>query len=100
MAGHGKYLLISTDAGCSWRVTASNEEWDFPPRLTPAPGGRMYVWSDNRLFLMRYDSRGLAKLKPPIDFIGLGVDADNGEHLRAAGNDGTLWERADAGASC
>jgi hypothetical protein len=48
---------------------------------------------------MRYDSRGLAKLKPPIDFVGLGVDANDGEHLRAAGNDGTIWESTDAGES-
>lgn len=99
MAWHGNDLLISTDAGCSWRVAASNSDWDFPPRLTPARGGRMYVWSDNRLFLMRYDSRGLTRLKPPIDFIGLGVDPGDGAHVRAAGNDGTIWESVDAGDS-
>ncbi|HYR28274.1 MAG TPA: dispase autolysis-inducing protein, partial [Thermoanaerobaculia bacterium] len=62
-------------------------------------GGRMYVWSDNRRFLMRYDSRGLRTLKPPADFVGLGVDASNGEHLRAAGNDGSIWESTDGGES-
>ena len=96
-AWHGNDLLTSTDAGCSWRVVASNGEWDFPPRLTPARGGRLYIWSDNRLFLMRYDSRGLVKLKPPMDFIGLGVDAANGERLRAADINGVIWESVDAG---
>ncbi len=99
MAWHGDDFLISTNAGCSWRVVESRSDWDFPPRLTPAPGGRMYVWSDNRRYLLRYDSRGLATLKPPADFVGLGVDKANGEHLRAAGNDGTIWDSTDGGES-
>jgi hypothetical protein len=99
MAWHGDDLLLSTDAGCSWRVEASNSGWDFPPRLTAARGNRVYVWSDNRLFLLRYDQRGLTTLKPPIDFLGLGVDAADGDHLRAAGTDGTIWESVDAGDS-
>ena len=99
MAWHGNDLLISTNAGCSWRVVESRSDWDFPPRLTPAIGGRMYIWSDNRRYLLRYDSRGLRTLKPPADFVGLGVDATNGERLRAAGNDGTIWESTDAGES-
>ena len=99
MAWHGDDLLISTNAGCSWRVVESRSDWDFPPRLTPATGGRMYVWSDNRRYLLRYDSRGLSTLKPPADFVGLGVDKTNGEHLRAAGNDGTIWDSTDGGES-
>lgn len=99
MAWHRDDLLISTDAGCSWRVVASNSEWDFPPRLTPAPGGRMYVWSDNRMFLLRYDSRGLRALKPPAAFVGFEADRTNGERLRAAGDDGKIWESTDAGES-
>ena len=99
MAWHGDDHLISTNAGCSWRVVESRSDWDFPPRLTPAIGGRMYVWSDNRRYLLRYDSRGLSTLKPPADFVGLGVDAKNGERLRAAGSDGSIWESTDAGES-
>lgn len=99
MAWHDDDLLISTDAGCSWRVVASNSEWDFPPRVTAARGGRVYIWSDNRLFLMRYDARGLTKLKPPADFLGLGVDPANGDRLRAADTTGAIWESVDAGDS-
>lgn len=99
MAWSGDDLLTSTDAGCSWRVVASDSSWDFPPRLTAATGGRVYIWSDNRHFLMRYDARGLRALKPPADFIGLAADVRNGEHLRAAGNDGWIWESTDAGES-
>lgn len=97
MAWHKDDLLISNDAGCSWRVVATIPGWDFPPTLTPAKGGRVYAWSDNRRFLVRYDSRGVRQLKPPVDFIGLGVHNRNGEHLRAGGSDGTIWESSDAG---
>lgn len=97
MAWNGDDLLLSTDAGCSWRVVATNSDWDFPPTLTPAKGGRMYVWSDNRRFLLRYDSRGLATLKPPADFIGFTSHNRNGEHLRAGASDGSIWESSDAG---
>ena len=99
MAWNGDDLLLSTDAGCSWRVVATMTGWDFPPRLTPARGGRVYAWADNRRFLVRYDSRGVRSLKQPADFIGLGVHPQNGEHLRAGGSDGTVWESADGGES-
>lgn len=90
-------LLLSTDRGCSWRVAATIEGADFPPTLTPARGGRVYAWSENRQFLVRYDARGAKLLKQPVDIMGLGVDPQNGEHLRAGGNDGTVWESLDAG---
>jgi hypothetical protein len=99
MAWNRDDLLISTDAGCSWRVVATMTGWDFPPRLTPARGGRVYAWADNRRFLVRYDSRGAKLLKQPADFIGLGVDPQNGEHVRAGGNDGTIWDSTDGGES-
>lgn len=92
-------LLISTDAGCSWRVAATIEGSDFPPTITAAPGGRAYAWSENRKFLVRFDSRGAKTLKQPVDFMGLGVDPNNGEHVRAGGNDGTVWESLDGGES-
>ncbi|HEX7829079.1 MAG TPA: dispase autolysis-inducing protein [Thermoanaerobaculia bacterium] len=90
-------LLISTDRGCSWRVAATVTGSDFPPTLTPARGGRVYAWSENRSFLVRYDSRGARTLRQPVAFMGLGADPQNGEHLRAGGTDGTLWESLDGG---
>jgi photosystem II stability/assembly factor-like uncharacterized protein len=99
MAWNGDDLLTSTDAGCSWRVVATMTGWDFPPRLTPARGGRVYAWADNRRFFVRYDSRGVKQLKQPADFIGVGVDPANGERLRAGGSDGSVWESNDAGES-
>lgn len=97
LAWHRDDLLLSTDGGCSWRVAAHVEEWDFPPTLTAAKGGRAYVWSENRRFLYRYDARGLVSLKPPADFLGVGVDPENGDRVRAGGSDGTVWESVDAG---
>ena len=97
VAWHRDDLLLSTDAGCSWRVVATVEGSDFPPKLEPARGGRVYAWSENRLFLVRHDSRGAVKLKQPIEFVGLAADATNGDRLRAGGSDGTLWESVDAG---
>ena len=99
IAWHRDDLLISNDAGCSWRVVANLPGSDFPPSITAAPGGRAYAWSENRSFLVRYDSRGAVKLKQPVDFMGLGVDPQNGEKLRAGGVDGTIWQSLDGGDS-
>jgi hypothetical protein len=97
VAWHGDDLLISTNAGCSWRVAATVEGADFPPKLEPARGGRVYAWSENRLFFVRYDARGAVKLKQPVEFVGVAADATNGDRMRAGGSDGTLWETLDAG---
>jgi hypothetical protein len=97
VAWHRDDLLISDNAGCSWRIAATVAGSDFPPRLEPARGGRVYAWSENREFFVRYDSRGAVKLRQPAEFIGLAADAANGEHLRAGGMNGSLWESFDAG---
>jgi photosystem II stability/assembly factor-like uncharacterized protein len=92
-------LLLSTDAGCSWRSVANIPGADFPPSITPALGGRAYIWSDNRNFLVRYDARGAVKLKPPADVVGVGVgvDAPDADVVRIGGSDGSIWESQDAG---
>jgi hypothetical protein len=97
LAWHRDDLLISSDHGCSWRVAQSIPGADFPPRLTAAKGGRAYAWSDNRRFLVRYDARGAVSLKQPVPFVGFGVDANDGLHVRAGGDDGSLWESHDGG---
>ena len=97
LAWHRSDLLISTDAGCSWRVVATFADVDIPPTITAAKGGRAYAWSDNRRFLVRYDSRGAVKLKEPAAFVGLGVDRNNPDHVRAGSDDGVVWESLDAG---
>ncbi|HYC63030.1 MAG TPA: dispase autolysis-inducing protein [Thermoanaerobaculia bacterium] len=97
VAWHRDDLLISTNAGCSWRVVATIEGSDFPPKLEPAKGGRVYAWSENRFFFVRYDARGAVKLRQPVEFVGVNVDANNADRVRAGGSDGTLWESVDAG---
>jgi photosystem II stability/assembly factor-like uncharacterized protein len=97
LAWHQDDLLVSTDAGCSWRVVATIPGADFPPTLSAAKGGRAYAWSDNRRFLVRYDSRGAVKLKEPAAFVGVGINPDNADHLRAGSDEGTVWESRDAG---
>jgi hypothetical protein len=97
LAWHRSDLILSTDNGCSWRVVASFSDYDFPPRITPAKGGRAYAWSDNRTFLVRYDSRGAVKVKQPVAFIGLAVDRADADHVRAGGSDGSIWESRDGG---
>lgn len=99
LAWHKNDLVISIDAGCSWRVVATFADWDFPPKIEAAKGGRAYAWSDNRRYLVRYDTRGAVKLKPPAAFVGVGVNAANGEHVRAGADDGSLWESIDGGDS-
>jgi len=99
MAFHKNQLLTSTDAGCSWRLVTEINGADFPPTLTAAKGGRVYIWSDNREFLARYDSHGAVTLKPPAAFIGFAADKTNGDRIRGGGNDGTIWESTDAGAT-
>jgi hypothetical protein len=97
VAWHRDDLLISTDAGCSWRIAATVEGSDFPPKLEPARGGRVYAWSEARFFFVRYDARGAVKLRQPVEFMGLTVDANNADRLRAGGLDGSMWESIDAG---
>ncbi|HSP35315.1 MAG TPA: dispase autolysis-inducing protein [Thermoanaerobaculia bacterium] len=93
---HKSTLSISTDDGCSWRPVGTAEA-DFPPSIAAAPGGRAYIWSDNRQFAARYDSRGVRTLKAPGAIVGIGVDSLNGEHVRVGTTDGVIWDSRDGG---
>ena len=91
------FLLISNNYGCTWRVFESIPGADFPPTLSSVHDGRAYAWSDNRQFLVRWDSRGATKLKQPVPFVGFGIDRNDSTHVRAGGDDGSVWESVDAG---
>ena len=93
---HRSTLSISNDDGCHWRAIGDYTA-DFPPTITAAKGGRAYIWSDNRQFLLRYDERGVTSLKPPGVIIGLAADPNNGLHVRAGFDDGGIAESTDGG---
>lgn len=99
VAWHNDDLLISTNAGCSWRIAATVAGADFPPKLETAKGGRVYAWSENRFFFVRYDARGAVKLNQPIEFMGVGIDPNDSDRIRAGGINGTLWESTNGGDS-
>jgi hypothetical protein len=97
-AWHRDDLLVSHDAGCTYQVLATFSDWDFPPSLAAGRSlDRLYVWSDNRQYLIRFSDDGTVKLKPPVAFIGFAVDANNSMHVRGGGDDGSVWDSRDAG---
>jgi hypothetical protein len=100
LATHKQTLSLSTDGGCTWRAVGTLEGEQFY-RITTGADGRNYIWDDNRNDLARYDflSATLTKLKPPVSIIGLGTDPGDGRHVLIGGNDGTVWESRDAGAT-
>jgi len=98
LSWHKSTLSISNDNGCSWQPVGDFET-DFPPTITPARGGRAFAWSDNRQFILRYDSRGAKVLKAPAVGVGVGTDPSNGDHVRVGDTDGNLWNSTDAGES-
>ena len=101
LAFHKQSLLISTDAGCSWRTlwVLETDQDIFPPTITAAKDGRAYIWSDNRPFLARYDARGVKVLKAPGAIIGLHASTAAPDELRAGDANGAIWRSSDAGES-
>ncbi len=97
LSWHKLTLSLSTDHGCSWRPVGSVPYVDFPPSIAAAPDRRAYVWSDNRVFFARYDARGLQTLKAPGAIVGIAVDANDGDHVRAGTADGAIWDTTDSG---
>ncbi|MBV9494800.1 MAG: dispase autolysis-inducing protein [Acidobacteria bacterium] len=96
LSWHKDTLSISHDGGCSW-TPVGNWTTEFPPTITNAGNGRAFAWSDNRQFLLRYDSRGAVELKSPVteqSIIGLGA---SGDHVRLGDSNGTLWDSIDGG---
>lgn len=92
--------MISTDAGCSWKVIPGLPEGIFPPYLVAGKNGRVYGWADNRQQLFRLDEERITMLKSPIDaIIGVGIDPQNSDRLKIGSTDGAVWESSDAGST-
>jgi photosystem II stability/assembly factor-like uncharacterized protein len=98
LSWHRDTLSSSRDDGCSWTPVGSFVT-DFPPRIEPARGGRAYAWSDNRAFFLRYDERGARQLKGPGTVLGIGVDPNDADHVRAGVDDGSILDSTDGGES-
>jgi hypothetical protein len=102
VAVHKSDLLISNDAGCTWNVVTQLDGPEFPPRVAAGSDGRIYAWSDNRQWTVRYDDRGAFRLKQPVHFVGFAVDPLNPDHIRGGGHDGSsangsIWDSRDGG---
>ena len=97
LAWHKSSLLISTDAGCSWRIAGTPDDIPYPPRVTAGVGERAYVWSDNQLWYGRWDARGLRMLKAPGAIVGFEADPAVPDRVRAADADGRIWRSDDGG---
>jgi len=98
LSAHNTTLARSTDAGCSWQVLGELPFSDLAT-ITAAGSTRAYLWADNRDSLASYDNGQVTTLKPPVAIVGLGVDRAMPDHVRIGGDDGTLWDSTDAGAS-
>jgi leucyl aminopeptidase len=93
MAWHEDDLLLSTDGGCSWRIAATVPGADFPPKLEAAKGGRVYAWSENRFFLVRWDARGVQVL-PGNDCTPTVIAERARDIAKRHGMDVTILDRA------
>lgn len=96
LAEHKGELLRSGDAGCTWSTIATLE--GAPLKLTAAPGGRAYAWSDNGAAFYRVDPDGAHPFATPApNIVGVGVDPADGLHLRVGDATGTLHDSVDGG---
>lgn len=96
LAEHKGQLLRSEDAGCSWSVIGALEGGIF--KLTAAPGGIAYAWSDNGAAFYRIEEDGPHAFPTPApNIIGVGVDPADGRHLRIGDATGTLHDSKDGG---
>ncbi|HTJ47657.1 MAG TPA: hypothetical protein VL463_36425 [Kofleriaceae bacterium] len=98
LAGTGNAILLSTDAGCTWRSIGTTDDTLV---LNAAGAKRAYGWMDNGTVLVRVDDETITKLTAPgtSTIVGLGVDPANPDHVRIGDAATQLWDSTDAGAS-
>ena len=91
-------VLLSRDAGCSWKAIGELEQVPFPPFLTPTRGESAWAWTGNYDGLWKIDGIQIARRKSPVDGIaGLTFDPAKPESIRIAGADGSFWRSDDDG---
>jgi hypothetical protein len=98
LAEHKGILLRSEDAGCTWKEIGQLPGGPF--HLTAAKGGLAYAWTDNNAELYRIDAKGPQKvITPAMNIVGVGVDPQDGMHLRIGDASGTIADSKDGGDS-
>jgi hypothetical protein len=99
LAEHGRTVLRSTDAGCTWAAIGTVDA--APMTLAAAPGARAYGWTPFAVALARIDGEMVTPIRtPPVDqVVGFGTDLGDHDHARLADSSGVVWETLDAGAS-
>lgn len=98
LAEHKGILLRSEDAGCTWKEIGQLDGGPF--RLTAAKGGLAYAWADNGAAFYRIDETGPHKVATPAqNVVGVGVDPQDGLHLRIGDANGALADSKDGGNS-
>lgn len=96
LAEHKGQVLRSSDAGCTWKSIGTVSGGIF--KLTAAPGGLAYAWSDNGAAFYRIDDDGIQPLSTPApNIVGVGVDPTDGRHLRVGDATGSLHDSTDGG---
>lgn len=96
LAEHKGILLRSEDAGCTWKQAGQLPGGPF--HLAAAKGGLAYAWADNRSEFFRIDTNGPKKLQTPFsNIVGIGVDAQDGMHLRIGDSSGFVSDSKDGG---
>jgi hypothetical protein len=90
-------LFASRDAGCTWSEVGTLNY--SPVMLTSAGASRAYAWSDNNNYFARID-HGIHEVVVPVDnIIGVGVDPNDGRHVRIGAALGDVVESFDGGES-
>lgn len=96
-ASYDGALLRSDDAGCTWRTIAVP---DGSQRTLLAAGDRVYAWSSLEETIYRLDGDTLTELAgPPATLVGLGVDPQDPDTLRAGSDGCDIYASTDGGTS-
>jgi hypothetical protein len=94
----GRLLMVSEDAGCSWRAS----DFVFPEhfyRLAPSPAG-IWAWTHLGPQLFRFDGTAAVQRTAPTQLpVSFSADRIDANVLAIADDTGASWWSDDAGAS-
>ena len=96
MNSTGNTVLRSEDAGCSWDTVDHLDNYNLL-RLTAAPDGVAYGWTNSRDIIFRIEGDEIEERITPENIYGIAVDPLDADHLRVGGLDCQIWESFDGG---